>query len=109
MNLFLGILKRGCPYFPSKEYEGEIKRYYEKHEREREVRKLQDQQYLDKHRQEMYSDWVEKLSLKEKSEILDIDTGFMQKMPVQAIRRGLEEYYTLKVYEPLGQGLKKGG
>ena len=109
LNLFLGILKRGCPYFPSKEYESEIKKHYEKHKREREVRKLQDQQYLDKHRHEMYSDWVEKLSLKEKSEILDIDTGFMQKMPVQAIRKGLEEYYALKVYEPLGQGLKKGG
>ena len=109
LNLFLGILKRGCPYFPSKEYESEFKKHYEKHKREREARKLQDQEYLDKHRQETYSDWVEKLSLKEKSEILDIDTGFMSKMPVQAIRKGLEEYYALKVYEPLGQGLKKGG
>lgn len=109
LNLFLGILRRGCPYFPSKEYESEIKRHYEKHKSEREARKLQDQQYLDKHRRETFADWVEKLSLKEKSEILDIDTGFMEKMPVQAIKKGLEEYYTLKVYEPLGQGLKKGG
>ncbi len=101
LNLFLGILKRGCPYFPSKEYDSEIKRQYEKHKKERDMRRLQDQQVIDQHRNETFVDWVEKLSLKEKSEILDIDIGFMPKMPTQAVKDGLFEYFKLKVYEPL--------
>lgn len=102
LNLFLGILKRGCPYFPSKEYDSVIKRQYDKHQKERERRKLQDEQIVDQHRNQTFADWVEKLSLKEKSEILDIDIGFMSKMPIQAVKDGLFEYFKLKVYEPLG-------
>ena len=102
LNLFLGILKRGCPYFPSKEYDSVIKRQYDKHQKERNRRKLQDEQIVDQHRNQTFVDWVERLSLKAKSEILDIDIGFMSKMPIQAVKDGLFEYFKLKVYEPLG-------
>ena len=101
INLFLGILKRGSPYFASKEYDSEIKRNYEKHKKERERRKLKDQELEGRHREEAFSDWVEKLTLIKKSEILGVDIGFIDKMPLNAIKNLLLEHFNLKVYEPL--------
>ena len=97
LNLFMGILKGGSPYNPPKNYESDEDRVLrEQVEAERE--RLEARQQMQSELKELkYQNWLLDLTIEKKLEILDVPQGSFDKMPIEAINKGLQRYFEMKV------------